>query len=222
MRRRDFIAGLMFAAATGRAQAQQTGKVCRIVAIFGRKSTPASHWLYYSDVHETVDLDCREARAVSSLFLAPDWWAVIAPQACDWRRSPAITTSQNSNSGTAISACSSATFRTDCATPPSLSARHRRCGLVRRRRRTAGAALPARSAAARRRCHARRLAGVPGLGRGANRRVHVGDCREPRVMANVGGASTVRGVRHAGWWTANTMKDGRAWARCSTRLLSMR
>ena len=30
MRRRDFIAGLMFAAATGRAQAQQTGKVYRI------------------------------------------------------------------------------------------------------------------------------------------------------------------------------------------------
>src|SRR5215471_863236 len=30
VRRRDFIAGLMFAAATGRAQAQQTGKVYRI------------------------------------------------------------------------------------------------------------------------------------------------------------------------------------------------
>src|SRR6476619_4435170 len=30
MRRRDFIAGLMFAAVTGRAQAQQTGKVYRI------------------------------------------------------------------------------------------------------------------------------------------------------------------------------------------------
>ena len=30
MRRRDFIAGLMFAAAMGRAQAQQTGKVYRI------------------------------------------------------------------------------------------------------------------------------------------------------------------------------------------------
>ena len=30
MRRRDFIAGLMFAAATGRAQAEQTGKVYRI------------------------------------------------------------------------------------------------------------------------------------------------------------------------------------------------
>jgi putative tryptophan/tyrosine transport system substrate-binding protein len=30
MRRRDFIAGLMIAAATGRAQAQQTGKVYRI------------------------------------------------------------------------------------------------------------------------------------------------------------------------------------------------
>src|SRR6185503_12624698 len=30
MRRRDFIAGLMFAAATGRSQAQQTGKVYRI------------------------------------------------------------------------------------------------------------------------------------------------------------------------------------------------
>ena len=30
MRRRDFIAGLMFAAATGRAQAQQSGKVYRI------------------------------------------------------------------------------------------------------------------------------------------------------------------------------------------------
>ena len=30
MRRREFIAGLMFAAVTGRAQAQQTGKVYRI------------------------------------------------------------------------------------------------------------------------------------------------------------------------------------------------
>jgi hypothetical protein len=30
MRRRDFIAGLMFAAAMGRAQAQSTGKVYRI------------------------------------------------------------------------------------------------------------------------------------------------------------------------------------------------
>ena len=30
MRRRDFIAGLMLAAAMGRAQAQQTGKVYRI------------------------------------------------------------------------------------------------------------------------------------------------------------------------------------------------
>jgi hypothetical protein len=30
MRRRDFIAGLMFAAVPGRAQAQRTGKVYRI------------------------------------------------------------------------------------------------------------------------------------------------------------------------------------------------
>jgi len=30
MRRRDFIAGLMFTAVTGRARAQQTGKVYRI------------------------------------------------------------------------------------------------------------------------------------------------------------------------------------------------
>ena len=40
MRRRDFIAGLMFAAATGRAQAQQTGKVYRIV--FAHPTVPVA------------------------------------------------------------------------------------------------------------------------------------------------------------------------------------
>ena len=40
MRRRDFIAGLMFAAATGRAQAQQTGKVYRIA--FAHPTVPVA------------------------------------------------------------------------------------------------------------------------------------------------------------------------------------
>jgi putative tryptophan/tyrosine transport system substrate-binding protein len=40
MRRRDFIAGLTFAAVTGRAQAQQTGKVYRIA--FAHPSLPAA------------------------------------------------------------------------------------------------------------------------------------------------------------------------------------
>jgi len=38
MRRRDFITSLMFAAVTGRAQAQQTGKVYRIA--FGHPIVP--------------------------------------------------------------------------------------------------------------------------------------------------------------------------------------
>jgi putative ABC transport system substrate-binding protein len=40
MRRRDFIAGLLFAAATGRAQAQQTGKVYRIA--FAHPTVPVA------------------------------------------------------------------------------------------------------------------------------------------------------------------------------------
>src|SRR4029077_4298683 len=40
MRRRDFIAGLMFAAVTGRAQAQQTGKVYRIA--FAHPTVPVA------------------------------------------------------------------------------------------------------------------------------------------------------------------------------------
>src|SRR5215468_9154131 len=40
MRRRDFIAGLMFAAAMGRAQAQQTGKVYRIA--FAHPTAPVA------------------------------------------------------------------------------------------------------------------------------------------------------------------------------------
>ena len=40
MRRRDFIAGLMFAAVTGRAQAQQTGKVYRIA--FAHPTAPVT------------------------------------------------------------------------------------------------------------------------------------------------------------------------------------
>jgi putative tryptophan/tyrosine transport system substrate-binding protein len=40
MRRRDFIAGLMIAAATGRAQAQQTGKVYRIA--FAHPTVPVA------------------------------------------------------------------------------------------------------------------------------------------------------------------------------------
>jgi putative tryptophan/tyrosine transport system substrate-binding protein len=40
MRRRDFIAGLMFAAATGRAQAQQTGKVYRVA--FAHPTVPVA------------------------------------------------------------------------------------------------------------------------------------------------------------------------------------
>ena len=40
MRRRDFIAGLMFAAVTGRAQAQQTGKVYRIA--FAHPTAPVA------------------------------------------------------------------------------------------------------------------------------------------------------------------------------------
>ena len=40
MRRRDFIAGLMFAAAMGRAQAQQTGKVYRIA--FAHPTVPVA------------------------------------------------------------------------------------------------------------------------------------------------------------------------------------
>ena len=40
MRRRDFIAGLMFAAAMGRAQAQSTGKVYRIA--FAHSSVPVA------------------------------------------------------------------------------------------------------------------------------------------------------------------------------------
>jgi putative tryptophan/tyrosine transport system substrate-binding protein len=40
MRRRDFIAGLMFAVATGRAQAQQTGKVYRIA--FAHPTVPVA------------------------------------------------------------------------------------------------------------------------------------------------------------------------------------
>ena len=40
MRRREFIAGLMFAAATGRAQAQQTGKVYRIA--FAHPTVPVA------------------------------------------------------------------------------------------------------------------------------------------------------------------------------------
>src|SRR5262252_10322344 len=40
MRRRDFIAGLMFAAATGRAQAQQTKKVYRIA--FAHPTVPVA------------------------------------------------------------------------------------------------------------------------------------------------------------------------------------
>ncbi len=40
-RRRDFIAGLMFAAATGRAQAQQTGKVYRIAFAHPKDRTMA-------------------------------------------------------------------------------------------------------------------------------------------------------------------------------------
>jgi hypothetical protein len=40
MRRRDFIAGLMFAAAMGRAQAQQTGKVYRIA--FAHSTLPVA------------------------------------------------------------------------------------------------------------------------------------------------------------------------------------
>ena len=40
MRRRDFIAGLMFAAAMGRAQAQQTGKVFRIA--FAHPTAPVA------------------------------------------------------------------------------------------------------------------------------------------------------------------------------------
>jgi putative ABC transport system substrate-binding protein len=40
MRRRDFIAGLMFAAVTGRAQAQQTGKVYRIA--FAHQTVPVA------------------------------------------------------------------------------------------------------------------------------------------------------------------------------------
>jgi hypothetical protein len=40
MRRREFVAGLMFAAATGRAQAQQTGKVYRIA--FAHPTAPVA------------------------------------------------------------------------------------------------------------------------------------------------------------------------------------
>ena len=40
MRRRDFIGGLMFAAVTGRAQAQQTGKVYRIA--FAHPTAPVT------------------------------------------------------------------------------------------------------------------------------------------------------------------------------------
>ena len=40
MRRRDFIAGLMFVAVTGRAQAQQTGKVYRIA--FAHPTAPVA------------------------------------------------------------------------------------------------------------------------------------------------------------------------------------
>jgi putative tryptophan/tyrosine transport system substrate-binding protein len=40
VRRRDFIAGLMFAAVTGRAQAQQTGKVYRIA--FAHPTAPVA------------------------------------------------------------------------------------------------------------------------------------------------------------------------------------
>jgi hypothetical protein len=40
MRRRDFIAGLMIAAVTGRAQAQQTGKVYRIAFAHPRPRLP--------------------------------------------------------------------------------------------------------------------------------------------------------------------------------------
>ena len=40
MRRRDFIAGLLFAAAMGRAQAEQTGKVYRIA--FGHPTVPVA------------------------------------------------------------------------------------------------------------------------------------------------------------------------------------
>ena len=40
MRRRDFIAGLMIAAVTGRAQAQQTGKVYRIA--FAHPTVPVA------------------------------------------------------------------------------------------------------------------------------------------------------------------------------------
>jgi hypothetical protein len=40
VRRRDFIAGLMFAGVTGRAQAQQTGKVYRIA--FFHPSAPVA------------------------------------------------------------------------------------------------------------------------------------------------------------------------------------
>src|SRR6516225_9656533 len=40
MRRREFVAGLMFAAVTGRAQAQQTGKVYRIA--FAHPTAPVT------------------------------------------------------------------------------------------------------------------------------------------------------------------------------------
>ena len=40
MRRREFIAGLMIAAATGRARAQQTGRVYRIA--FAHQSVPVA------------------------------------------------------------------------------------------------------------------------------------------------------------------------------------
>ena len=52
-----------------------------------------------------------------------------------------------------------------------------------------------------------------------------GSCRRlprPLVMVKVRPASTAHQMRHADCWMVSTMTDGRAWVRCSIRLLSMR